>query len=183
MRPWETGTELFEALRKRRSIRDFNSDEVPDEVLRKLVYAANRAPTGGNASYRRVVVVRDMKMIELIKQVSPGILGNPAALMAICTDLDLAYEQLGRLGRNICSILDAGAAAENVTLAATAMGVGSCFTKSYSETAVKELLKMPDGYRVEVILQLGYPKKLLPPPSKPRKGAGLVYVDRFGVTW
>jgi len=173
--------EFFEALKNRRAIRDFAAEPVPDELLRKLAYAARRAPTGGNTPYRRILIVRDRKTIRLIKQVSPGILGTPAALVVIFTDLQVTKE-LGKLG-NLCATIDAGAAAENVALAAADLGLGACFTKSYSEAGVKEILNIPEDYRTEVILQIGHPATAQPRPMRPRKGADAVYLDRFGRAW
>jgi len=169
--------ELFEALRKRRAVRDFTEQAIPDDILMKLAYAARRAPTGGNTPYRRILVVNDRKRIRLIKQVSPGILGQPTALIVIFTDLEVTRE-LGKLG-NVCATIDAGAAAENVALAATDLHLGACFTKSYSETGVKEILNIPDGYRTEVMLQLGYPRKDQPRSMRPREGADATYHNRF----
>ena len=173
--------ELFEALKRRRAVREFTSEPVPDEVLKKLAYAARRAPTGGNTPYRRILVVKDDKTIRLIKQVSPGILGEPTALLVIFTNTEVTKE-LGRLG-SICATIDAGAAAENVALAALDMGLGACFTKSYSEVGVRGILNIPDGYRTEVMLQLGFPRADQPRPMKPREGADTTYVNRFGRSW
>jgi nitroreductase len=173
--------ELFDALRRRRAVRDFTQELLPDQVLWKLVYAARRAPTGGNTPYRRILVVRDPKTVRLVKQVSPGILGTPTALLLIFTDLEVTKE-LGKLG-NVCSIIDAGAAAENVALAAADLGIGACFTKSYSEAGVKEILNIPNNFRTEVMLQLGYPQDHQPVSMKPRKGADSVYIERFGRVW
>jgi len=173
--------DLFEALKKRRAIREFTEDPLSDEIISKLVYAASRASTGNNAPYRRILVVRDWKTIRLIKQLSPGILGLPTALIVIFTEMDIANE-LGKLG-NICSTIDAGAAAENVALAAASMGIGACFTRSYSEAGVKEILDIPDNCRTELMLQLGHPKREQPPPLRPRAGADAVYLNRYGLRW
>jgi nitroreductase len=173
--------EVFEALKKRRAIRDFGPEPLNDDDLKKLVYAARRAPTGGNTPYRRIMVVRDPKTIRLIRQVSPGILGMPTALLLIFTDFEVSKE-LGRLG-SVCATIDAGAAAENVALAAVDLGIGACFTKSYSEVGVKEILNIPDTCRTEVMLQLGHPSNEQPRPMKPRRGADSVYLDRYGRSW
>ncbi len=173
--------ELFEALKRRRAVRDFTNQPVPDVALKKLAYAARRAPTGGNTPYRRILVVKDSKTIRLIKQVSPGILGEPTALLVVFTDLEVTKE-LGRLG-SICATIDAGAAAENVALAALDLGLGACFTKSYSEVGVREILNIPDKYRTEVMLQLGFPRDDQPRPMRPRKGADTTYLNRFGRSW
>jgi nitroreductase len=159
----------------------FTDDVIPDEVLKQLVKAAHKAPTGGNTPYRRVMIVTDRERLRLLKQLSPGILGQPTAAMVVYTDLKIAAE-MGRIAL-VTSTLDAGAAAENACLVATSLGLGSCFTKSYSEAAVKELLGIPDGFRTEVILQLGYPAPTRPPPAKPRRGARITELDKFGNAW
>lgn len=159
----------------------FSDDVIPDEVLKQLVRAAHKAPTGGNTPYRRIMVVTDRQRLRLLRQVSPGILGQPTGALVIYTDLKIAAE-MGRISE-ATSTLDAGAAAENACLVATALGLGSCFTKSYSEAAVKELLGIPDGFRTEVILQLGYPAVMRPPPAKPRKGARITELNKFGNVW
>ncbi|HUK51589.1 MAG TPA: nitroreductase family protein [Terriglobales bacterium] len=173
--------EFLDVLKKRRATRDFSEKPIQEETLWNLAHAARRAPTGGNTPYRRIMVVNDMKTIRLIKQVSPGIQGNPTALMVVFTDLEVTKE-LGRLG-DVCATIDAGAAAENVTLAATDMGLGSCFTKSYSEIGVKEILNIPETCRTEIMLQLGYVGEEQSRPTKARKGADAVHLNRFGRIW
>jgi nitroreductase len=174
--------ELFETLKKRRAIRQFTPEPLSDDILKRLAYAAKRAPTGGNNPSRRILVVKDPKTIRLIRQVAPGVLGAPAALLVVFTDLDVASSELGKLG-NVVSTLDAGAAAENVALAAVDLGIGACFTKSYSEAALKELLNIPDHCRTEVMLQLGHPQSEQPRSMRPRKGADTVYLDAYGRSW
>ena len=97
------------------------------------------------------MVVTDEKILHVLKQFSPGILGEPTAVLVVYTDLRVAEQQLGRIS-NWTTVIHAGAAAENAALASTALGLGSCFTKSYSEAAVKELLGIPEGFRTDVVL-------------------------------
>jgi nitroreductase len=175
--------ELFEVFRKRRACRLYRPDSPSDDILRKLVYAAQRAPTGGNTPYRHLVVVKAPVTVNLIRQVAPGFFGNPPVALVIYTDLHIATKELGRLGRDVCSLIDAGAAAENVVLAAASLGLGACFVKSYSETAVKEILKLPEHCRTEIIVALGYPAETQPAPLRPRPGAQTVYLDQFGQEW
>ncbi|MEM2451320.1 MAG: nitroreductase family protein [Nitrososphaerota archaeon] len=175
--------DVLDAIRKRVAVRYFEEKPVPEDVLKTLAWAAHKAPTGGNTPYRRVMVVNDEEIVEMVKKVSPGFLSNAKALILIYTDLDIAYKGLGRLGRDICSMIDAGAAAENVALAALKYGLGTCFTKSYSEAGVKEVLEIPENYRTEVMVQIGYPKKDMPPPLKAKPNARITYLNRHGNLW
>jgi nitroreductase len=173
--------ELSAALKARRATRYFSKTPIDDGTLRKLARAAHRAPTGGNTPYRRVMIVNAEKVIRVLRQVSPGILGEPAAVLVIYTDMAIARKN-GRLSE-VCATIDAGAAAENVVLEATELGLGSCFTKSYAEAAVKELLAIPSDFRTEVIVQLGYPREDQP-PSVHRKNEGkITELNRFGNRW
>ena len=147
----------------------------------KLARAAHRAPTGGNTPYRRVMLVNDEKVIRVLRQVSPGILGEPAAVLVVYTDMTIARKS-GRLSE-VCATIDAGAAAENVVLEATELGLGSCFTKSYSEAAVKELLGIPESFRTEVIIQLGYPRESQPTPVHRKSEGKITEFNRFGNRW
>jgi nitroreductase len=173
--------ELSAALKARRATRYFSKTPIDDATLRRLARAAHRAPTGGNTPYRRVMIVNDEKIIRVLRQVSPGILGEPAAVLVIYTDLAMARKN-GRLSE-ICATIDAGAAAENVVLEATELGLGSCFTKSYAEAAVKELLAIPTDFRTEVIVQLGYPREGQPPPVHRKNEGKITEFNRFGNRW
>jgi nitroreductase len=178
-----SSADLFEVLKKRRACRHFEAKPIPDDVLDKLVYAAHRAPTGGNTPYRFVIVVKDPLKLKMLKLISPGYFGDSSATIVICTDLRIAEQGLGTLGRDQTSLYDAGAAAENIVLAAYALGLGASFIKSYSETALKRILGLPDGFRTELVVSLGYPAKGEPPPLKPRKGGKMTYRDRYGQRW
>ncbi len=51
--------DLYDLLMKRRSVRNFENRPVSDEVIDKLVNAANNAPTGGNMQPLSIIVVRE----------------------------------------------------------------------------------------------------------------------------
>jgi nitroreductase len=174
---------LFETFKKRRACRHFEPRPIPDGVLDKLVYAAHRAPTGGNTPYRFVVVVKDPTKLKMLKLVAPGYFGDSSAAIVVCTDLKVAQEGLGTLGVDQCSLYDAGAAAENVVLAAYSLGLGASFIKSYSEIALRRILDLPEGYRTELVVSVGYPSKSEPPPLRQRKGGNISYRDSYGQRW
>ena len=172
-------TDLFEVLKKRRACRSFVPKPIPDEILDRLVYAAHRASTGGNIPYRFVVVVREPAQLRMLKAAAPGYFGASTAAIVVCTDLRID-QGISRMDADQCTLYDAGAAAENIVLAAYALGLGASFIKSYSETAVKRILDLPEGCRTELIVSLGYPAPDEPPPIKKRPEGKITYYDTYG---
>jgi nitroreductase len=173
-------TDLFTVLKKRRACRSFAAKEIPNEILEKLVYAAHRAPTGGNIPYRFIVVVKDAVQLKMLKAAAPGYFGQSTAAIVVCTDLRVD-NGITKVDSEQCSLYDAGAAAENIVLAAYALGLGASFIKSYSETALRTILRLPKGCRTELIISLGYPAPDEPAPIKKRREGMITYYDTYGV--
>lgn len=98
--------------------RVFEDAEVSEADLACSVDAAVRAPMAANVSLRRILVVTDRAIVRTLRQVTPGLSVEPPAVIVLCTDLVEADAFTGRHGQYISSYIDAGAAAENVALAA-----------------------------------------------------------------
>ncbi len=162
----EAGDDLFALLRKRRMHRFFTGEPVPQEALDKLVWAAGRAPAGGNAQMRLLVMVTDPALLLTLRQVTPSFSARGAsAVLALCTDEAAALSKMGTLGRDVLSLVDAGAAAENVTLAAAALGLGACFVRSSNEAALRAVLELPPHVRVDLLVAIGRPVASPPPAA------------------
>jgi nitroreductase len=128
---------------------------VPDELLGQLVEAANRGPTASNVPYRHVMIVDDPSVIRAIKQISAALLANAPALLILFTDLRLAVDRVGRIGQ-MSSMIDSGAAGENVWLAATDLGLGTQFTMISAMPGIRVILGLPEHYRVDLIMPVGF---------------------------
>ncbi|MFI5421463.1 MAG: nitroreductase family protein [Nitrososphaerales archaeon] len=173
--------DLHQALAKRKATREYKRDPVPLEVVEKLCYAASRAPTACNAPYRHVIAIDDPRIIKSIQLVSPSLLANPPLLLVIITDLREAIEKTGPLAER-SSYVDSGAAGENILLAATELGLGSQFTMIPSMAGIREILKLPEHYRVDLIIPIGFPDQSKKKKStKARVGANSVFHNQFGV--
>jgi nitroreductase len=170
--------DVFEAMRRRRMHRRFTDEPVSEEVLDKLVQAAGLAPMGGNELVRRLIVVSDPRLVKTVRDVTPSFLANAVAVIVVCTDLDRAEASMGRQGRDILSLLDAGAAAENVALAAPALGVGISFVRCVNDAALREVLELPDHVRVDIMVGVGHPATPPSPPA-PRRDP-VVFRDSYG---
>ena len=172
--------DLAVAMRKRRMHRAFEPRPVAEGDLRKLVWAASRAPTA-RAGVRQLLVTSRPDSIRLAREACPGFINNAETIILVFSDLDLAEELLGIRGRELVSRIDSGAAAAYLSLAAPALGLGLCITTSWSESAVREIFGLPPHCRPEVLIGLGYPA---PTPSPAVKAFPPVIHDSvYGQEW
>ena len=158
--------ELWEAIVGRRSVRAFTDKPIERHTLERLIAAAIWAPSGGNAQTWRFVAVTDPNRIRQIKMISPGLLGDPPALIVACQDMKEAARKGGKVGRDFLSIVDTGMAVQNLLLAAHAEGLGTCVVASFHRDAVKRLLTIPNGVEPLLIVTVGEPAEEL--PAQPR---------------
>ena len=141
----------LELLRIRRSIRTFQNKSIVREDLEKLVDSARYAPTARNVQPWEFVVITDKhKLAELAKLAENGrFMEQAAACIAVfCADTKYYLE-------------DGCAATCNILLAATVLGIGSCWVagdkKSYSGQ-VNTLLNAPLDMKLISLIALGYPE-------------------------
>ncbi len=170
--------DVFEALKRRRMHREFTAEGIEREALDKLVWAATRAPMGGRELVRRIVVITNPALVKTVREVTPSLLVDAPAIILICTDLEVAQEAMGIQGRDILSLTDAGAAAENVALAAVALGLGVCFFRSANEEALRVVLDLPGSVRPDILIAVGHPPKK--PPRALKAPTPIVYRDFYG---
>ncbi len=158
--------EVLDVIKERRSIRDLKDEDLSKEQVTTLLEAARWAPSGSNIQAWRIYVVKGGRL-ESIKKFSPGLLSNPPVIFVICIDEEEAEDKGGKLSREVLSRMDVAIAAQNICLQASSMGLGTCYIGSFNETAVKEILELPENHKPELILTLGKPEKIPNPP--PRK--------------
>jgi len=158
--------ELFEALRGRRSIRNYKDKKISRELLKKIMEAAIWSPSGSNAQAWEFIVVNNDEDIKKIKTLSPGIFDVPAAIVIVCRDLKRAYDIAGELGRDTLSLMDISMASQNIMLRAYELGIGSCAVRSFGVSAIKRLFNLPDHLNPELLITLGYPERI---PDCPKR--------------
>jgi len=161
---------VFEVVRDRRAIRSFTDREIPDDALKVILESAIWAPTGSNEQAWYFIVVRNRKLIEKIKAVTPGMLAdeNPAVVVVACRDKRRAYEVADVIGRDVVSPLEVAMAVQNMLLVAWDMGIGSCPKASIDVDALRIILKLPEHIEPVLLVTFGYPAEVPEPP--PRRG-------------
>jgi len=167
--------ELEKAILERRSIRQFTDTDIPPEELEKLVHAGIWAPTAGNIQSWLFFCVTRPEQIHNIQVVSPGMLGNPKALICVCSDLDRAYDKAGKGGKTL-ALFDCAMAAQNIMLRAHDMGIGSCVVRSFNQAAVRTILKAPSYVQPELIIMLGHPARV---PRPPRRNDDVLFWEEY----
>ncbi len=171
--------ELADALRQRRVCREYRDDPVPEELLERVVAAAASAPTASNVPYRQLMVVDDPAVIRAIRQISPALQADAPCLLIVMTDVELAVRRVGRVGEK-SSMIDSGAAGENAWLAAIDAGLASQFTMISAMPGILPILGLPDHYRVDLIMPLGYPAAT-PKRRGAKRAAPVVHRNQYGV--
>ena len=178
---------LIEVMKTRRSIRSFLSKPVSDEDVIKILDSARLAPSGGNRQLWKFIYVNNPEVVRMIKNCSPGFYGDaPVAIIAGVEQdrvarMDVEFTSRGTSVDNI-SLLDIGFAAENILLAAHALGLGGCAIASFIPKAIKKVIGAPENFQPILLFSIGYPDKTPNMPKK-KKLSELVYLNEYGKTW
>jgi nitroreductase len=152
---------LLDLILSRRSIRSYENKEIPQEILRQVLEAGRQAPSAANRQPIRFVVVKDSEAKnELSKSLFGKHIKNSPVVVVGCAD------EKSLLTGN-WAVVDTTIALQNIVIAAWTFGIGSCWIGSFSEEKVKELLKIPDKWKVVALLTLGYPAEQ--PDARNRK--------------
>lgn len=150
---------MIDLMRKRRSIRKFQDRPVEPEKVEILKEAVLRAPTARNLKSWEFVFVDNPAMMKKLAMVR-----GPSS--AFLDGAPLGIVVLGREETVNVWVEDASIAAFSAQLAATSLGLGSCWAQirlrdhSPEQTAeeyVRNLLGIPETHKVLCILAVGYP--------------------------
>jgi len=167
--------ELKKVLLERRSVRQFEERDVEKNFLDEMLTAGIWSPTAGNIQPWVFFCVTEKARIHRIQVVSPGMLGNPQALICVCSDQNRAFEKAGQGGKTLV-LMDCAMAAQNIMLRAHDLGLASCVIRSFNQTAVRELLEAPGHLLPELLINIGYASKQ---PSKPSRNLELVHWEYY----
>jgi len=170
--------DVMEAIKGRRSIRQFADKPIEKEKLEKLLQAARWAPSGGNLQRWRFVVVTSPSQRELVRKFAPGIFAMPAAFIVICAD----KEPDANPWKLALYLADCSIASQNIMLAAHEMGIGTCVALSYAKSAISEILELPENVEPMLVVTLGYPAEAPEPPPR-HELSKMAFEERYGQEW
>lgn len=171
---------MLEIIRRRRSVRSYLKKEVETEKLNEVLKAAMFSPTARNLRPWEFVVVRDSEKKRELSVATPyaSFAKDAPVVIVICYDM-----RKGRRFKEDCSLC-----AENIYLEATNQGLGTCFIQiadgteadaGNPEEYVKRVLAIPDDYRVQCLLPIGYPAKQPEPHKDEEFEMSRIHYERF----
>ncbi|MCL4476384.1 MAG: nitroreductase family protein [Nitrospirae bacterium] len=173
--------DIFETIRTRRSVRRFMDKPVEEDKLQAILEAVRQAPSWANLQCWRFIVVKDPAVKEKISEISyvesffapKGYKANPSkkglaeapVIIVACAD----PSQSGTIWGQSYYMTDMGIAAQNLMLAARALGLGTVFVGVFDEEKIHSMLAIPPNIRVVGLFPVGYPleKKASGPARKP----------------
>jgi len=151
---------VIEVIKKRRSVRKFESKPVPEEIIKDILDCARLAPTAINIQpwIFGAVIDPDLKR-EIADMTDYGkFIKDSAVCFAVFTDSTQKY-----------FLEDGCAATENILLACTAHGIGSCWVaghkKAYVDT-IRKFLNVPEPYTLITLIAAGYSNEKPSPYKK-----------------
>jgi len=157
---------VLSAIQERRSVREFSSREVPEELVQALIRAAQFAPTGMNNRAVEFVVLRDPaaknRLFDLIEPKQPFVKEAPLLILPVT---DRRQVPLPGLDQTVVAVADLAIASSFLMIQAAALGLGSVWKHITSDTAPAVVLAfgLPSEFTLTNVLAIGYARKPLPP--------------------
>jgi nitroreductase len=172
--------EVFEAIQGRRSIRAFESREVPEELVERLIEAARWAPSAGNIQPWEFIIVRKQEIKRKLAEAAlwQSFIEEAPVVIVVCADEVRSTQGYGMRGKTLYCIQDTAAAIQNIHLAAYSMGLGTCWVSAFREDEARKVLKIPAGIRPVAIIPVGYPAET-PSPRSRRPLKQIVHYETF----
>lgn len=162
-------SDVYQSILKLRAIRDYEKKPLQDEDLKAILEAARWTGSSKNRQNWSFIVVSGSRLSQLAEH---GDFTQPVRDSA--ATIVLVQEPGGNM-------FDIGRAAQNIMLAAAALGVASCPITLHRDAAAREFLGAPNDRVTRYAVALGYPR----PSARPRRYGGrkpssrIVHIDRY----
>jgi nitroreductase len=147
--------EFIDVIKTRKSIREYSDKSVEAEKISYVLECARLAPSFVNKQCWRFIVIQEKETIELIAKttVFNRWLRTAPVLLVACAD----PTDSGTTNSIEYYTVDVSIAFEHAVLAATDLGLGTCWVAGFNEEKVKEILEVPKRIRLVALTPLGYP--------------------------
>ncbi len=185
--------EILEAIKNRRSIRQYKSTPVDDKTIELIFEAAQWAPSWANTQCWRFIVVRDTSIKDKLadtlrsgrpdgKNPSTESLRNAPIVIVACAELEKSgfYHGEPTTDKGDWYMFDVALAMQNLVLAAHSVGLGTVHIGLFDANKVAAILGVPQGFCVVSLTPLGYPDQEPGPAPKRKELSEIVFYDKYG---
>jgi len=160
----------IKSILNRHSCRNFTGGSIYDGDLNLLLESLRWAPSAGNIQPCFFYLVKNDEIKKKLAKAAYGqyFLARAALVFVVCCNPEESAAYYGERGRNLYCFQDTAAAVENLLIAATALGYGSCWIGAFNEEETKKVLNIPNNLRPIAIVPVGpgiLPKRF--PGKKP----------------
>ena len=166
--------DLLDTIKKRRSIRRFNSDPVEKQKVDALLESIRWAPSWANTQCWEIILVEDADIKNRLRDTLPPT--NPARkamveaplIFVVCGATQKAGYYKGEVTTKFGDwfMFDLGLATQNLCLMAHSLGLGSVIVGLFDHDKVRDILGIPKDYEVVVMVPIGYPSMDAKPPAR-----------------
>jgi nitroreductase len=181
--------EVFEAIKKRRSIRAYKSTPVDQNTLDKILEAGRLAPSWANTQSWRFVVVQDPSVKSQLADAAAApesrnnkVIKQAPVVIAACAELNKAGVREGKAvtdKEGYWYMFDAGITLQNMVLEAMELGIGTLYIGAFDSKKAGVFLGVPEGYTCVAILPLGHADEA--PEARARKELSeIAFKNKFG---
>ena len=146
--------DFIQLARSRYSCRKYKQQSVEDDKLNYVLEGGRVAPSAANHQPLFFVVVKDENIENLWSCYSREWLRSAPVCIVICSDHSKSWKRAD--GKDSADI-DAAIATDHITLAATSIGLATCWVCNFNKQKLTEILNLPDHVEPVVLLPLGYP--------------------------
>ncbi|MFW5644808.1 MAG: nitroreductase family protein [Bacteroidota bacterium] len=164
---------MLNTIFEHRSIRNYNEDDIPSEVLDEILEAGTRASTTGNMQVYSMIVSKDPGKKEKLWEAhfKQNMVKKAPVHITFCADFHrfntwCVFRKAEPGYDNFLSFMtatiDALLASQNVVLEAEAHGLGACYlgTATYNADKIIEILELPEAVVPVAAIVLGYPAEV-----------------------
>ncbi len=153
---------MLDLIKKRRSIRKYTDQPIPDADVKSLLEAAMAAPSADDVRPWELIVVRDGRLRQQLAKTHPW--------SNMCADAPVVFVVCGDESRSAQWVADTSALTENLLLAVAGLDLGAVWVGVYpqqgQEAHVRSVLGIPNRLRVLCLIPVGHPAETKPPHTK-----------------
>ncbi len=145
--------EFMDVVAARKSVRSYADKPVEEEKLTKILEAARLAPSWANKQCCKYIVVKDKTKIDALSSTFISWMKQAPVVLVACAD---PKDSGSRNGMDYY-LVDVGISTQQAVLAATDLGLGTCWIGGFDEGKIKRALSIPENIKVVALTPLGYP--------------------------